>query len=201
MRATGRRADNPVDQLPRVREAYPRPRPCPDKWIVAALRKADAREAIMLRLAAECGMRRSEIAAVRGEDVAEGFHGWAITIVGKGEKQRTIPINDELADMVRTHRGFLFPGKHDGHLHPNTVGKIVTSLLPPGWTTHTLRHRYATKIYEETDDIYVVSQLLGHTSVATTQRYVAMPARRLRKAADTATLDPEPTIGKENTAR
>ncbi|MBT1171363.1 tyrosine-type recombinase/integrase [Bifidobacterium sp. SO4] len=193
MQATGQRKDNPIDQLPKVREAPPKPRPCPDREIIAALSMADRRETIMVRLAAECGLRRSEIAAVKGEDVRRDHLGWTLTVIGKGDKQRTIPICDDLAALIRPCAGYLFPGEHNGHLHPNSIGKLVGDLLPDGWTTHTLRHRYATRIYEETHDIYIVCQLLGHSSVATTQRYVAMPASRLRAAAEAVELGTGPS--------
>lgn len=189
LRQTGQRPDSPVDMLPKVREAAPKPRPCPDKWILAALQKADDAETLMLRLAAECGLRRSEIAAVKSSDVHEDLLGWSITVVGKGDKQRTVPIGDDLAKRVSAGDGFLFPGNHAGHLCPNQLGKRISRLLPDGWTPHTLRHRYATRTYEETRDIYVVSTLLGHSSVATTQRYVAMPDSRLRAAVDAVTLN------------
>ena len=188
MQRTGQRDDSPVDLMERVREPTPRPRPCPDRWIVDALARADDRAALMLRLGAECGMRRSEIAAVRGEDVTHEPSGWSITIVGKGERMRVIPIPDDLARRVAEHDGYVFPGDHDGHLCPNSVGKIMSDLLPDGWSPHTLRHRYATRLYEETRDIYVVARLLGHASVATTQRYVALPDSHLRAAAEAARL-------------
>lgn len=47
---------------------------------------------------------------------------------------------------------------------------------------HSLRHRYATRMYETTHDLLLVSKLLGHSSVETTQIYVAMPDDRLRVA-------------------
>lgn len=188
MQRTGQREDSPVDLMERVREATPCPRPCPDKWILDAVERADSRTMLMLRLGAECGMRRSEIAAVRGDDVVEGPSGWSLSIVGKGERLRVIPISDELARLVAAHEGFVFPGGHDGHLCANTVGKLMSDLLPDGWSPHTLRHRYATRLYEETRDIYVVARLLGHASVATTQRYVALPEKRLREAASSVML-------------
>lgn len=52
--------------------------------------------------------------------------------------------------------------------------------LGDGWTAHSLRHRYATATWQATHDLLLVSKLLGHASVETTQVYVAMPDERLR---------------------
>lgn len=60
--------------------------------------------------------------------------------------------------------------------------------LPDGWGPHSLRHRYATRMYETTHDLLLVSKLLGHSSVETTQIYVAMPDSRLRVGLDAVTL-------------
>lgn len=53
---------------------------------------------------------------------------------------------------------------------------------------HSLHHRYATRVYESTHDLLLVSKLLGHSSVETTQIYVAMPDSRLRVGLDAVTL-------------
>lgn len=57
-----------------------------------------------------------------------------------------------------------------------------------GLSPHSLRHRYATRMYETTHDLLLVSKLLGHSSVETTQIYVAMPDSRLRVGLDAVTL-------------
>ena len=69
-----------------------------------------------------------------------------------------------------------------------SIGKHVAALLGDGWSTHSLRHRYATATYRATACILLVSRLLGHESVETTQRYVAMPDDRLRIAVDAVRL-------------
>ena len=65
---------------------------------------------------------------------------------------------------------------------------LLSKLLPAGWGCHSLRHRYATKTYEQTHDLFLVARLLGHASVETTQIYVAMPDSRLREALDAVIL-------------
>lgn len=71
-----------------------------------------------------------------------------------------------------------------GHVEQSYVNRHISKLLPAGWGCHSLRHRYATKTYEQTHDLFLVARLLGHASVETTQIYVAMPDSRLREALD-----------------
>lgn len=188
LHATGRRADDPSDGLPKVKRPKAKPRPCPDKYIIAALAKANPAERLMLRLAAECGLRRAEIARVNSRDVMDDLLGKSLVITGKGDKQRIVPLPDDLADEIEKHHGWLFPGRWTGHVEQSYVNRHISRLLPDGWGCHSLRHRYATVTYEATHDLLLVSKLLGHASVETTQIYVAMPDSRLRAALDAVTL-------------
>ncbi len=179
---TGRRPDDPSEMLPSVKRPHTKPRPCPDRVIIAALNKANEGGTMMIRLAAECGLRRAEIAQVSARDVMDDLLGHSLIVHGKGDKQRIVPLPDDLAKQIIKHGGWLYPGRWTGHVEPSYVGKHVTRLLGDGWSTHSLRHRFATRTYEETHDLYLVSKLLGHESVETTQRYVAMPDSRLHDA-------------------
>lgn len=182
MQSSTRRQDNPADALPSVRRPSPHPRPCPDRVILSALGRANETETLMIRLGAECGLRRAEIAQVNTRDVMDDLIGRSLIVHGKGDKQRIVPLPDDLADIIETCHGWLFPGRWSGHVEASYIGKHVARLLGDGWTAHSLRHRYATTTYAATHDLYLVSKLLGHESMETTQRYVAMPDNRLRSA-------------------
>lgn len=184
LRETGRREDDPAVGIPSVKRPQPQPRPCPDRYIVAALEHADDTERTMIRLAAECGLRRGEIARVHADDVMEDLLGWSLIIRGKGGRQRLVPLPDDLAETIRMCGGWLLPGRWSGHVEESYVSRRISNLLPAGWGPHSLRHRYATRTYEQTHDLYLVARLLGHASVETTQIYVAMPETRLRAALD-----------------
>ena len=188
MQSTGRRADNPAGALPKVRKPRPHPRPCPDGYIRDALFRATPAEALMLRLGAEAGLRLSEIAAVHSRDVLDGADGPSLVVRGKGDRQRLVPISDDLAQRITAVPGWLFPGRWTGHVEKSYVSRHLTHLLPPGWGPHSLRHRYATRTYEATHDLLLVSKLLGHSSVETTQIYVAMPDSRLRAGLEAVTF-------------
>lgn len=182
---TGRAEANPTARLPIVRPAQPRPRPALEADYRAALARASERETLALRLAAELGMRRAEVAVVHSADLAGEPGSWALIVHGKGQRRRTIPLPSGLAAVLRSlPPGYAFPGHDHGHLSPEYVGKLVSRLLPPGVTMHALRHRFATRAYNIDRDVFTVQQLLGHASPATTQRYVQVSDSNMRRLVD-----------------
>lgn len=189
----GHLSANAAAELPVVRAAVPAPRPTPDTAWFAALAVAQPRVRLMLRLAAEAGLRRAEISRLHTRDLIESFDGWQLRVTGKGAKVRVLPISDELAGLVaagaaghtrsESAAGWLFPSPDVGeHLTPARVGKLMASALPDHWTAHTLRHRFATRAYRGSRNLRAVQTLLGHSSVATTERYTAVDADEVRAA-------------------
>lgn len=179
---SGRRSDDPSLDVPRVKKPHAHPRPCPDRYIASAMEMATSSERLMIRLGAECGLRRGEIARVHSDDVVADSAGRSLIVRGKGDKQRIVPLPDDLAGIIMDARGYLFPGRFGGHVEESYIGDHISRLLPDGYAAHTLRHRFATTAYAATHDLFVVAELLGHESVETTEHYVAMPDGRLREA-------------------
>ena len=186
---SGRRSDDPSLDVPRVKKPHAHPRPCPDRYIAAAMKMATTLERLMIRLGAECGLRRGEIARVHSDDVVTDSAGRSLIVRGKGDKQRIVPLPDDLAGIIMDARGYLFPGRFGGHVEESYIGDHISRLLPDGYAAHTLRHRFATTAYAATHDLFVVAELLGHESVETTEHYVAMPDGRLREATAAVRLD------------
>lgn len=186
---SGRRSDDPSLDVPRVKKPHAHPRPCPDRYIAVAMEMATSSERLMIRLGAECGLRRGEIAAVHSDDVVADSAGRSLIVRGKGDKQRIVPLPDDLACIIMDARGYLFPGRFGGHVEESYIGDHISRLLPDGYAAHTLRHRFATTAYAATHDLFVVAELLGHESVETTEHYVAMPDGRLREATTAVRLD------------
>jgi integrase/recombinase XerC len=178
-------ADVALD-LPTVRAAHGIPRPAPHEVYTAAYAAAGPRERLMLRLANELGMRRAEVAQVHTSDVVDdGFASSSLIVHGKGSRNRIVPLSAELAATLREQDpGFLFPGSCDGHLSPRWVGTLVARLLPGHHTMHALRHSFATGVVEDEPNLIVAQQLLGHRSLATTQRYVKPNADLMRAAVE-----------------
>lgn len=179
-------ARSPAERLPKVKAADPCPRPAPEVVYRTAKLEADRRTVLILRLAGEVGMRRAEICQVHTDDLQPDLIGWSLVVHGKGGKARTVPVPDDLARAIADAGGWLFPGDDEGHLSARWVGKLAAKTLSGKWTLHTLRHRFASLAYSGEHDLLAVQQLLGHSSPATTQRYVATDSDRLRRAAAVA---------------
>lgn len=185
-----------ADDLPKVRSHIGPARPAPDTAWQAALAAATPRVTLMMRLAAEAGLRRAEIAQVHTRDLVEGVGGSSLLVHGKGSRKRVVPITESLAATIRAgaaghtpgmpSNSWLFPNGTGGHLEPKWVGHMVSRALPDKWTTHTLRHRFASRAYRGTRNLRAVQTLLGHTSVATTQRYTAVDDDEIRAAMEAA---------------
>ena len=109
-------------------------------------------------------------------------------VLGKGGRRRVVPLTRRLALELRAlPRGYAFPGNADGHLSAAYVSKLISRALPEGVTAHMLRHRFASRAYVGSGrDIRAVQELLGHTSVATTQVYTAVPDGALRAGVEGA---------------
>ncbi|QYF98923.1 site-specific integrase [Microbacterium sp. PAMC21962] len=174
---------NPVDDTPHVRTINGAARPAPDKVYHEALLAADPRAQLMLRLAAELGLRRGEVARVHTRDLMVDLVNYSLIVHGKGGRDRIVPLPQSLGQQLATEpAGYLFPGRDNGHLSPRYIGKIIRDLLPGEWTMHTLRHRFGTRAYALTSDLLLVQDLLGHASPSTTRRYVAGNPTRAREA-------------------
>lgn len=179
---------SPALSLPRVRPSPPNPRPAPDQVYRPALAAASAREQLMLRLMAEHGLRRGEVAVVHTRDLEHDLTGSSLLVHGKGGKDRVVPLLDDLAAVLRSlPDGYAFPGRVDGHLSPAWVGKVVSRLLVDDWTGHKLRHRAATAWWEASGhDVLTVGELLGHADPKTTRLYVKVRDARLRDVVNRA---------------
>lgn len=177
-----------ADVLPPVVQVQGIPRPAPDDVWLEALSRADDRVRLMLRLAAEARLRRGEIAGLHTRDLLTGDDGSALLVRGKGRKQRAVPIHGHLAaQLASLPSGWVFPSdKHSGHLSPEWVGVLCSQALPEQWTLHTLRHRFASRAYRGSRNLRAVQELLGHTSVKTTERYTAVDGSELRETMQAA---------------
>ena len=133
-------------------------------------------------------------------------------IVKGGETSRTIPVNTDgrtaIADIIAWHRdtfGFVFPEnplfpsqKGNSPIKRQAMHKILNeAFLKAGLTgnlaTHTLRKTFAQRLYQKCNDIYMVMELLGHKSVATTQAYIGINYVSAQDAVEAMSLTVEDT--------
>ena len=172
-------------KIPTIRASAPSPRPADDLSVLRARDSEDWRVILAVRLASELGLRRGEVAKIRGCDVVADLLGYSLIVHGKGGKTRIIPITLDLAQAITEHgAGWTFEGDDHGHISPAWIGRIVGRALPTGVTMHALRHRFATRAYERTSDLVAVQKILGHTSPQTTLRYLAIADTSLRRVVE-----------------
>ena len=148
--------------------------------------------AVMLLLYG-CGLRIAEaLSLVRCE--APGVGARAMTIVGKGGKQRLVPLLPVVVDAIAAYLaacphdlaplGPLFVGVRGGRLGARAIQARIQTLrlalgLPDTTTPHALRHSFATHLLAGGADLRAIQELLGHASLGTTQRYTHVDAAHL----------------------
>lgn len=153
-----------------------------DGDVQTALITADTSRRAMILLARFGCLRLNELTTLHTRDRQADI----LRVVGKGGKHRLVPANPELLHTLlqleqEQGSGYYFPGRYGGTMHPCSVGKVITRMT--GWNPHSLRHAGATAAYEATKDLRAVQELLGHASLATTQRYLHTSMDKVRAAA------------------
>lgn len=200
----GRRATNPAASLgsPRFRRSLPRwvaesdlerlfrsmPPPS-DEW--------GARDLALLEVLYGCGLRASEVVALDWSDLSFD-EGRALVRGGKGAKDRVVPLGRAAVEALRTlaalagdegdrgSRAPVFRNRSRKRLDVRSVGRIVARALRACGLAevnpHALRHSCATHLLDSGADLRSIQELLGHASLATTQRYTHVSLARLRAA-------------------
>jgi integrase/recombinase XerD len=157
------------------------------------------RDRLIVLVGLYLGLRVSEMTKLRVEDV-DLVERLAFVRQGKGDKDRYVPIPAGLVAPLRAwmgarQEGWLFPSRQGGgRLASRTVQLLIKRLaaaagiagatLARKCTPHKLRHSYATRLLEAGATIREVQELLGHSSVATTEIYTHVNPGRLRGAVD-----------------
>ena len=156
---------------------------------VAAESPLDRRDRAVLELLYAAGLRVSELCGLDRADIDLGQR--TVTVLGKGSKQRRVPIHDTavaaLAAWLDGGRDDMsgppdaaFVNQRGSRLGPRDVRRILDRRAPSPTHPHALRHTYATHLLDGGADLRVVQELLGHSSLATTQIYTHVSKERLR---------------------
>lgn len=157
------------------------------------------RDRLMMTLLYETGMRQDELIGLKHADVQVSRR--TIKVVGKGAKERLIPVSDSLLDLAEEYMrnrpgGSEFLVVTDGgrELYPSFVYRRVnhyiteTSSLSK-CSPHVIRHSFATHLLNRGADINAVKELLGHSSLNATQHYTHVTTGRLKDAHKGSPLD------------
>jgi site-specific recombinase XerD len=139
----------------------------------------------------------SELVDINLEDI--DFESGLVRIRGKGKKERIVPIGSKavgvLEQYLESRRALhssqaVFINRSGGRLTTRSVARIVKRYLSrlgmPQVGPHGLRHSFATHLLEDGADLRAIQELLGHSSIATTQRYTHLNADQLMSIYDKA---------------
>ena len=189
---SGRLDSDPTEWLERrIRPAY-LPHPIVSDDLAVALDLADPQMRMILALAALAGLRAAEIAALHVTAVDRG--GQTLWVVqGKGAKDRVVPICPALdAELARYGLPRSGPVIHHegGQYRAQSMSAKASRFLSGcglGNSLHDLRHWYASTLLDQGVDVRVVQELLGHSSLSSTQIYTRVSRRHLTSAV--ASLD------------
>lgn len=189
------RKNNPTDLLESPKIGRKLPDTLSEKDIDKIISQIDLskpegeRNRAMLETLYSCGLRVSELTNLKISDLffEEGF----IRVIGKGNKQRFVPINlytikfihiykNQIRSKIKTQKGFedtLFLNRRGKQLTRNMVFMILKDLVQKAGISkkvspHTFRHSFATHLLENGADLRAIQQMLGHESITTTEIYM-----------------------------
>ena len=187
-----------ASKVPDARLAPRRPRRLPEapkqEEIEAELERFASGDPLAIRnralaeLVYSAGLRSQEAVDLDLVDVE--FDQEAVRVRGKGGKERVVPLGEEAAYWVALwlrERPKLARGAHDALFISARGRRLDTSTLRKLFPhPHRLRHAFATHLLEGGADLRTIQELLGHSSLSTTQMYSHVDAKRLRKVYDRA---------------
>ena len=137
------------------------------------------------------GLRISEVLNLKFKDLETNN----LTIIGKGQKSRIIPILSEVVFFLKKmtencpysilNDDYVFLGKRGKQLKASIVQKQIREIrnklrFPENTTPHSLRHTFATELLENMVDLRSIQELLGHSSLSTTQKYTKVTSEKIR---------------------
>jgi len=159
------------------------------------------RNKVMIEILYSCGLRVTEMIQLKISDLffEEGF----IRVIGKGNKQRFVPINSYMIKLVDTYKDLirssiknkkdfedtLFLNRRGKQISRNMVFMILKDLTQKAGihktvSPHTLRHSFATHLLENGADLRAIQQMLGHESITTTEIYMHLDKSHLKQVVE-----------------
>jgi len=162
-----------------------------------------ARDRAMLELFYSCGLRISELVSLTLEDI--NLDSRMVKVLGKGGKERLLPLGRHCVEALKTYLNIrmdkirkinsgtdqLFLNHRGGGITVRGMRKVVEKYIklgnfPGGVSPHSIRHSFATHLLEGGADLRSIQELLGHSSLSTTQKYTHLTLDRLSEAYDKA---------------
>ena len=200
--------EDPAIRLKAPKRSRALPRVLPEETMGEVVEAATARSAedddpiavrdlAIVELLYSSGLRVSELCSIGIRDV--DLDGRSVRVVGKGNKERSVPLGEPAAHTIRAwlerrpeiatakSPDRLFLGARGGALDPRVARRVVHAATSAAGRSadigpHGLRHAMATHLLNGGADLRSVQEMLGHSSVATTQIYTHVTSERLREA-------------------
>lgn len=151
----------------------------------------DVRDRALLETLYSTGVREGELSALNIEDI--DFENKIVTIFGKGGKTRIVPISNKALEYITAYiksrkEGALFLNNRYTRLGERSIYNIVKKYF--NMSPHELRHCFSTHILTKTGNIKAVSELLGHSSIAVTEKiYVHFNINNLKEVYKNSGMD------------
>jgi site-specific recombinase XerD len=201
----GRRKDNPAQDVPPPKAPKRLPQVMTEREVGKLLRtriagKSDfmrLRDVAMMELLYASGIRRAELVGLNVSDV--DLEKRLMRVIGKGNKQRTVFINQASADAIRKYLAVrprtpdeaLFISKRKTRMSHRQAWVIFRQFaelsgLTKHVTPHVMRHSFATHLLENGADLMTIKELLGHESLSTTQIYTNVSLEHMRRSYEEA---------------
>jgi len=153
-----------------------------------------SRDTALIELLYGSGLRVSEVCSIEIDSINDRNN--TVIVMGKGSKQRQIPVSEpsvlavkhwlkfrnEVVSIEDCNSTALFLNARGQRLAPRDVRRIIDERALSPTHPHALRHTYATHLLDNGADLRAVQELLGHSDVATTQRYTQVSKERLKSA-------------------
>ncbi len=201
---TDRIAQNPADLVSAPKGASRLPRVLTTEQMAEILETAPARTPLELRdramieLSYSCGLRSEEVISLSIDSL--DFDSEQLSVVGKGSRHRRLPVGEPAQRAVEDYLGrgrpslvdemserALFISRNGRRLSPSDVSRRLSARVrdaaaASGISPHALRHSFATHLLEGGADLRTIQELLGHSSISTTQVYTHLDSARLRDA-------------------
>lgn len=199
----GRRQDDPTANIESPKMDRPLPHTLSEMEVEALLAAPDVSQAVglrdraMLELLYASGLRVSELVTL--DPTRLNLNQGVVRVVGKGNKERLVPVGDEavlwVQRYIREARPMLLKGSPMNSLFVSRKGSgmtrqafwyrirhyAATSGIRGHLSPHTLRHAFATHLVNHGADLRVVQMLLGHSDLSTTQIYTHVAKERLKQ--------------------
>jgi integrase/recombinase XerC len=163
---------------------------------------AQVRDKAMFELFYSSGLRLAELVSLDLPDGADMLRHAEVTVTGKGAKTRTVPVGSRACTAVKAWLGertalalaaepALFVGARGARIAPSSVRHALAQWarrlgFPQHVHPHMLRHSFATHVLQSSGDLRAVQEMLGHSSISTTQVYTHLDFQHLAKAYDAA---------------